>query len=313
MRLGEIKQKIDRVIVPGQNILAIDSVPLYGDQAQNIANYGILIEAIEVLVDLDWHDVEPIELEAITKEFGIAETMTLPLADFNKLTAIVGRLNVKLPVYYSILETAVSKQEEFTINIKLPSEIQSLEELSEFNKKLETLLKSFKLGDFKFRGFDRGSCWYEVLLTGALFHSYFISCLQVAQQYFKTKTAYFESAEAEINYQAAKQSSKDLTKETFQENYLAAFLEAKVREVCAEIKESYGKTQEENVSGLIIATKKLVESLGDGTEFHLSFNPPKYADERAGMLIIDYKKIEAVKKKNLPEKTQAQLSSPSDV
>ena len=46
---------------------------------------------------------------------------------------------------------------------------------------------------------------------------------------------------------------------------------------------------------LVKATTKLVEILGEGTEFHLSLNPPEYVSEQAGQLVIDYKKIEALK------------------
>jgi hypothetical protein len=61
------------------------------------------------------------------------------------------------------------------------------------------------------------------------------------------------------------------------------------------------------MSGLVIATKKLVEALGDGAEFHLSLNPPEYAKEQSGQLTIDYTKIREIQKVETPK--QAQLET----
>ena len=72
-------------------------------------------------------------------------------------------------------------------------------------------------------------------------------------------------------------------------------IEAKLREdlsgIISEINDTNGKTREELEFQLINATKDLVKELGEGTEFHLSLNPPPYAKEEGGMLKIDYSKM----------------------
>jgi hypothetical protein len=51
-----------------------------------------------------------------------------------------------MPLYYSILETMVSKQDETMINIKLPNmKIESLSDLNDFNKRVDKILKSFSI------------------------------------------------------------------------------------------------------------------------------------------------------------------------
>jgi hypothetical protein len=56
-----------------------------------------------------------------------------------------------------------------------------------------------------------------------------------------------------------------------------------------------------------MATKDLVKLLGDGVEFHLSFNPPEYANEKLGILNIDYSKMTEVEvdKNKKPKQVEA--------
>lgn len=307
MRLGEMKQKIDAVLTTG-NILSIKNTPLYGEQAQEVTNYGNLISALEILVKLDWNDIKAEELSLITSQIELSNSAILPLDTFNSLSSIVGRVNTKLPLYYSILESMVNDQDENIINVKLPKGINTFDELNEFNNKLSKIFKLFQFdGEFKFQGFDKGTDWYEVLITGTLFHAYFISCLQVAQSYYRTKTEFYNSAKAEIDYLAAKASNSDLSKDQYKDNWLSAFIESEVKRIHSEIQDTNGKTEAEANTTLVKATIKLVEALGDGAEFHLSLNPPQYALEKAGQLIIDYKKIRQTQALEAPK--QAQLET----
>lgn len=314
MRLGEIKQKIDRV-VSDEHIIVIKNLPLYGEQAQNVTNYGDLIEALETLSTFEWNDVEATELEQLVNKYPKTATATLPLADFNTLSSYVGRINTKLPLYYSILDAMVEKQDEKTINVKLPEKIKSLDDLSDFNKRISTLFKSFQIdGEFEFREFDKGTSWYEIWVTGLYSYPYFIACLKIAQEYFKMETEYFKSKEAEIAYEAAKISLSntnniDLSSEDFKKNWLEVFIKKEVSLLVEEkIKALNGSTKEELQTRLVIATTSLVKELGEGTEFHLSLNPPQYAEEQAGQLIIDYNKIRTAREIDKPKQAQIEAS-----
>lgn len=311
MRLGEIKQKIDRV-VSDSHIIVIKNLPLYGEQAQSVTNYGDLIDALETLSAFEWNDVTASELELLMNKYPKTATAILSLEDFNALSAYIGRINTKLPLYYSILDTMVEEQDEKIINIKLPEKIKSLDDLSEFNKRISTLFKSFQIeGGFEFRDFDKGTSWYEIWINGTAFYAYFIACLKVAQEYYKAEAEFFKSKKAEVDFEAAKASSgDDFTKETYKKNWLEAFIKTEVsRLVEEEIKALNGSTSQEMQTRLVIATTNLVHELGEGTEFHLSLNPPQYAEEQAGQLIIDYKKIREIK--SLDEPKQGRIEAPS--
>lgn len=313
MRLGEIKQKIDRVVAENFTIV-IKNQPLYGEQAQEITNYGDIVEALEILSKFKWNDVTKVEVEEITRVYPKQATSILPLADFNKLSAIIGRVNTTLPLYYSILDTMVEKQDEKVINIQLPGKIKSLSDLNEFNTRLSKLLKSFQIdGEFEFQQFDKGTSWYEVCVISVLTYKYFVGCLKIAQEYFKTETEYFKSREAQIAYEATKISlnnQKEITFNEYKQNWLRVLIEKEVVSLVTEkIKELNGHSLEELQTKLVTATTALVKELGEGTEFHLSLNPPQYVKEQAGQLVIEYKKIKEVN--GLDKSKQNQIAAPT--
>lgn len=309
MRLGEIKQKIDRV-VSEDFIIVVKNQPLYGEQAQEITNYGDIVEALEMLSKFEWNDITETEVDEIAKTYPKKVVATLPLVDFNKLSAIIGRVNTTLPLYYSILDTMVEEQDEKVINIQLPSKIKSLDDLNEFNTRLSKLLKTFQIdGEFEFRQFDKGTSWYEECAIGVFTYKYFVACLKIAQEYFKTEAEYFKSREAEIAYEAAKISlvsqEKEITFDEYKQNWLRVFIKQEVTSLVTEkIKELNGHSSEELQTKLVTATTALVKELGEGTEFHLSLNPPEYAREQAGQLVIDYKKIKEVNGLDKPKLNQ---------
>jgi hypothetical protein len=189
----------------------------------------------------------------------------------------------------------VEKQEEQVINIKLPEKIKNITDLDIFNKELITLFKKFNLqGEFQFKGFDKGTSWYEILITGTALYKYFLACLAVAYSIVLLKKTYFESEQAKLNYLTCLDSGKkpnEVDQKKYSEKYIEVSLEEQIKKIISEVKERNGKEEPELLSNLVLATKDLVKQLGDGVEFHLSLNPPEYADEKSGYLSIDYSKM----------------------
>ena len=311
MRLGEIKQKIDRVIAENKNI-QLKSEPLYGGQAQKVENYSEVIEVIEYISKLEWSDVKNLEVvEGLLSQYPKGNfTEVLPQDEFNKLNSYVSRINSKLPIYYSILETMVKKQDEQIINIKLPPKINTLSDLDKFNKDLEFLFKKFNLsGEFQFKGFDRGTSWYEILITGTALYKYFIACLGVACGIVHLKKTYYESEQAKLNYLTSIQDggkANDADQKLYSDKYIDVSLEAKIKEVVSEVKDRHGKEEAELINNLVMATKDLVKELGEGVEFHLSLNPPEYANEKSGRLNIDYSKMPKIESNEVKETKQVE-------
>lgn len=303
MRLGEIRNILWEALTE-DNKISLEHEPIFGGQAQIVKNYGPVMSALGLISDLSWNTTDYAPIEAIRNEYDVQlKEIQLPLDKFNQLNSYISSLNANLPVYISILETMVKDQDEKAINIKLPDNIKSLDDLTSFNKRVDKLFKSFQIdGQFEFREFDKGTSWYEIAIIGVYTYHYFIACLKIAQEYFKAESEYFKSREVKISFEASKKRNNDLTFENYKKEWLEAFIKEEVRSLVEEkIKETNGETNESLQTKLVIATTGLVKELGDGTEFHLSLNPPEYATEQAGQLVIDYKKIQLLKPENKPK------------
>lgn len=311
MRLGEIKNIVGFILNENKNI-KIEHEIIYGGQAYKVNNFLEIFEALDILSKQGWNTTDYSNVEIIKNKYITqGNPVILDASEFNQLSSYINDLNPKMPLYYSVLEYFSEKQDEKIINIQLPSKEFSFTELSEINKRLEDVLKCFNVdGPFKFRGFDKGTDWYIVLATGVLSHQYLIACLQITQEYLKTRTEYFKSEQAKLAYEAS--LSDNNSKESYdkyQEKYLNLLVKREVKKAIENIKETNGKSVEELNSHLVIATKKLVKELGDGVEFHLSLNPPEYAKERVGNLSIDYKKINMQEREGIKDEKTKQIEA----
>ncbi len=304
MRLGEIRN-IVKAVAGSNNQIVLTQEPLFGGQAHQISRYSMLIKALDVLSEQKWNDIDYSEIEAIKEAHGATSFKPqLTPAEFNELNSYVTSVNQQLPVFIGIIDTLVEPQEEQVINVKLPKDLRSLTGVSSLNTRLNKLFKLFNIdGEIRFNGFDKGTDWYSLWLTGYTTYTIFIACLQVAQEYFKARTEYFKSEKAEIDYRAGlKQQEKFDQKEfeEYQNRHLEIELERKIEKLLEKITETNGHGEAEMQSKLVKATTELVKELGSGVEFHLSLNPPSYAKEINGALTIDYKKIQEINKANNP-------------
>lgn len=296
MRLGEQKNIIDRVI-NDDNQIVIDHSPLYGGQAQKISNFGEVLDALEILSELEWNTQDYSQVEALIEKYGKTRAAQIESAEFNSLNSYISTLNQELPFYYSILETMVGEQDEKTINIKLPTRgVSSLKELATLNNRLDKILKQFNVdGQFEFHGFDRGSDWYVVVATGVLSPAFLLACLEIAKAFFETREAYYNSEKARLDYKASLKKGEQESEDDFKdytEKRKELELENSVHKAVDQMGTgSSGKSPEELKTQLIKATTELVKELEKGTEFHLSLNPPSYAEDHNSGYSIDYQKV----------------------
>ncbi|MEK6852938.1 MAG: hypothetical protein AABX59_03595 [Nanoarchaeota archaeon] len=300
MRIGEIKNIVGAVLAEN-NTLEVRHESIYGGQAYQINNFAELIEALGILSEQSWNDVDYTQVREIRARHEPTRNPTiLTNEEFNQLNSYVNNINSKVPLYYSILESLTEDQDEKTINIRLPEKMTSLSDLNRTNDRLHDTLKYFNVdGQFEFKGFDRGTEWYVLIAVGVLSHRFFITCLKIAQEYFKTRTEYFKSEEAKRAYEASlrdKEQSSEKDFDKYKEKWLSLFIREEVGKAIEQIGTA-GQTKPELHIKLVKATEKLVAELGEGTEFHLSLNPPTYAKEVGGELRIDYKKLRELKPK----------------
>lgn len=292
MRLGEIKVNLERVL-NDENKISVNAEAIFGGQAFAVKNFRDIKKALEILFDQEWNEADPSAVKKIISEHENTIEVQLPAAEFNQLNAYINSLNTKINIYYSILETMAEDQEEQIINVKLPEgKAYTLNDLAELNKRLDKMLKKFNVdGQFEFRGFDKGSAWYELYVCGALSYPFFIGCLKVAQEYFKTKTDYYNSEKAKLDYEASLKKTDKFSEtdfKSYKDRRLELQIEKEITDMIEKIDKTNGHTVPELQAKLVGATTDLIREMGEGIEFHLSFNPPEYAKEQGGSLEIDY-------------------------
>jgi len=295
MRIGEIKNIIGKVLNT-QNVIQINNDPLYAGQAYRVDNFVEIMEAVDVLISQSWNVADHSQIDLLKSEHADLKNPTvLNVTQFNQLNSYISNINSQVPLFYSVLTSLTEDQDEKTINVLLPRKINSLSELSALNERLNDILKLFNVdGQFELKGFDVGSQWYIMLATGPMTYAFIIACLKIAQEYFKARTEYFKSEEARISYETTLKDPEkdDKGYEKYQIKWLQLFIEKEVSKIIDTIGQN-GHTKPELQVKLVKATTKLVEELDEGTEFHLSLNPPDYAREESGRLEIDYRKIKA--------------------
>jgi hypothetical protein len=314
MRLGEIRN-IAQAATDDTNKLQIEYESLYGGQAYLVSNYSELLQVIDIIAEQPWNDVDVTSVSELRTEYDeSSESVEISSEEFNILNSYITAVNEKYPTFFLTVRSFVDDQDEQVINVKLPDRKRSLADLNELNSKLEKLFKEFKIdGDIQLIGFDKGTDWYVILFSGTGTFSAFIACLKVAQEIFKTRTEYYKSEKARLDYLASlkagdKSSGAGLT--AYRKRRMNLELEQLVSEATQLISDLNGRTQKELEVRLVKATQDLVEELGEDVEFHLSLNPPEYAQEHKGSLSIDYKKIRQINKQN-DDKTK-QIAPPKE-
>lgn len=326
MRIGEIRNII-RAVTDENGLILINADPIYGGQAYAVRNFKALVDAINIIANQSWNefDFSPLKLvfDKYTKDRKhIPKGVDMELADYNVLSTYVETVNTKMPTYVSVVWSLAQDQDPQVINIKIPEKYKTINNLTEFNNRLEKLFKIIDIdGDGAvFKGFDKGSDWYVVCLAGSETYHAFLASLELAQQFFTTKIEYYKSKKARLDYEAAlaiqpdgKATNTDTGFEQFKEKRMDLELEEEAKKVVEDITQPNGREHSELVTQVIKEVKGLINEMGEGVEFHLSLNPPGYATEEGGLLSIDYKKIaEHNQEQKRLEEESKQLEAPKE-
>jgi hypothetical protein len=298
VRLGEKKQKIDLVINENKQI-SLDFEIRFNGQQFFIKNYKNVLSALEILLSWD-NSLDSSIIDELSLMYGDSkDEIGITPQEHSKLNSLISQLNAKMPVYYSMLEVEVKKQDENIINIKLPDDLNSFQGLGDFNQKIKTVLKEFNIdGEFEFAGFDTGSSFLKAIAQGSVTLSFFILSLQVAQEYYKAKQEYHKSRqeslkaqELELHYRANFTNDKNFKEKEFKQ-YIDKVLELELSQKVDKIKETLKVSFNGKEGGeLVKPVKDLATELENGTEFHLSLNPPTYAKECNGIISINNQEI----------------------
>jgi hypothetical protein len=301
MRLGELKN-ILHYAVDDNGKIVVNATPVYGGQAYQIKNFLSVSNALTELKKHEWNNFDATGFINIKTKYDISGIFTITTQEYNALIQYINNINTKLPLFYSILSNMIEEQPEQLINIKLPEKDDfSLKELSDINTRLDRLFKEINIdGQYVFNGFDVGTSWYEILIIGSLTYKFFIFALKIAQEFFKTEKEFYESGKAKINYKAAllhfkdaekKASEKDI--EEYAKEVINIEINIKINNLVKELP-SNGHSENEVITKMSKTVNAITAELHKGLEFHLSLNPPKYAEEDNGKISINYEEIRQI-------------------
>lgn len=210
----------------------------------------------------------------------------------------------------------VEDQDEKTINIKLPSDLGTLDKLNKKNKELNSLLENFTVdGPFVLRTFDVGSAWYVLLALGPLSYWALIGALKIAQESFKVMTEYYKSETAKIDYRASLRDSEQYTDEGMKqycERRLRLQVDVKVADLISALGSTNGASPHELKAKFTRGVFEMTKQLREGTEFHLSLNPPEYVAEESGLINIDFEQMKKLGEevRKIAQKDEKKLLNP---
>lgn len=306
MRLGELKNILDAVL-DNDNKISLNYEQIYGGQAFRIKNYSAIIKALLELKRQEWNTNPSEQFDKIVEKYGDnAREVTLNGQEYTALVNYINAINSKMPIFYGIIDSMVKKQNEHIINVRLPEKNDiSLQELSDINTRLDKIFKEINIdGSYEFKGFDVGSSWYEILVLGAATYKFLIAALKIAQEFFKAQQEYYKSGEAKIHYEAAKADAAKGTTDKDVLDYAKRVIDKKIELAIEQTIEELPDVgnKNENITKLRKTVISISTELNNGLEFHLSLNPPKYAEEEEGKISINYEAIRQIEaEKNAPK------------
>lgn len=312
MRLKLLYKVLEEATENSQFILSAE--PIYGGQAYKVYNFKMLRQA---LLDLKGQNLMLVDISELAERIITSnkrDLVMLSSAEYAELQNFINSINQTLPTVLTVLRNFSPKQDEQILNIKLPEGLNNPEQYSNFNKRIASLFQKFGISkeNVHIVGFDSGSQWYEVLCQNASWiFPFIISCLQLALEVWKFLKDSKDKPETQFNVNIINNNfAKDGEKITI-DDYLEKVIDEKIQkgveERISKLGTPGGKTQGESTTMLVQATKELVKELGEGTEFHLSLNPPDYIKDEATTeyFTIDYNSIP---KPNKLEETKETLS-----
>jgi len=301
-----LEKKIILEDLLNNNQITIDDTVVFGGYGHLISNSSELFTALDFLSQEAWNTLDFDPIETIISKYDATEARAISIdqGEYSILNTYVDQLNQKLPIYMGIIDTLTDDQESQDLNIKLSSEIATPQELAKLTNQLVNLSKVAKIDgeDIRFKGFDKGTDWITIGMTGYATYFLIMRCLKLAQEILKTQREYFKTRKAEIDYRASLDNQNDYSKkgqEAYEKRWIQVQKEQSVGEIASEVGKHNGFEENEIREHAQKTTDALINIIGDGNEVHLSLSPPKEVSEGSdGAINIDYsflKKLDATK------------------
>lgn len=309
MRLIEAKQILDRVVNENKQVV-IENQPGFNNAVFSIPKMEDYIDFLYFVASLSFSDLKKEEIDQL--EFVRVQRDMLSQEEFNSLNSFINIANINLQTVYSVIDSFVEEQDSKLINIKIPENIKTLEELSSFNKKIEDLFKRFDYGadknNFTFSGVDKGTAWLEIVINNPSLHVDFTLSLHLALYFLQNWNSYKITNNYNLNLNIFTKNNIDKTEKDYEDTYKTEFFETELKK--DELKDKFelnGRTENEKISKIIKGAQAIIRLMEEGSELKISYNPPEYVQEGKNYFEIDYKKLPKAEIKKVEVKKNSVL------
>lgn len=309
MRIGEFKRQIDQATSENGS-LELDGVQIYGGQAYKVSNFQVKSQLVRSLsaLGLISEDVFTKDVEEIFNEVASSDSFELGASRYNQVNAVFSHINQTLPVMRKVVAAFAPAQDEKIINVKLPSDVKSFEDLDGCNKRIGTIFAKIGITEkngLEVVGFDTGSEWYQILIEDLAFFKWVIVVVGIAWSCIKMRKDWFDSEISRLTLKAMKKENDN--KLSKRDEVVRSVMEVKITEDIEKAIDDglpmFGKQKEEVVGQMTTAVHSVMDEIERGTEFHLSLNPPKSINEvQVGDLVhINYSDVYGIQEPNQDE------------
>lgn len=312
MRAVEAKYILDKIINEDKQVV-VESQPGFNNSLFSISKIDDYVEFLYLISDLSFSDVKREEIEQL--DFIKNRRDNLNQEELNLLNSLINRSNSNLRVVYSTVDFFAEEQDSKLINIKIPENIKTLEDLSYFNKKIENIFKIFDYGNDKnnytFSGVDKGTAWIEIIINNINLHIDFTLSLHLALYFVENWNGYKNTPSFNINLNIFLSEDNGKNEKDYLEKYRDVFFEAELKK--REFQDDNnlnGRFENEKITSIMKGAKSIIAIMEEGSELRISYNPPNYIKDSKNFFEIDYKKLPKIEPKIVEKKKKEELDSP---
>lgn len=167
MRLSELLSKINQITPNGDIEINFTQVPypLNGDMGYQVDNFREVIDTLSPLAGFSWFNVDESTIRALENEYANqVSPVVLTQSHFTHYQNLVKRLNQArdLNRISDVLGLAVEDQDPYSVYFKVPENVSTPDQFSEWHERMAQVLKivaSGGRGTFKISGTEQGSIW----------------------------------------------------------------------------------------------------------------------------------------------------------
>lgn len=306
MRLSEIKSKIDNIAPGGVIEIAYQRVtlPLSGGYGYEVQDFSEILDTLSPLAKFSWFNADESTITALKAEYtGISSSVTLTEAHFNAFQNVIAQINQTqdLVRVSDVLSLAVDEQDPYSVFFKVPDNVITPDQFSEWQNRISDVLKIVAAGGnatFKFAGTEQGSSWFGWLADPTTY-LLLVSVIKVA---FKSVRYLKDNPVDDVSVEALIKTFQSEITEDEMPDAVKKFREQQRQKITEDgIKEQqdalslYFKSQGVTVSVSAVGrgvNALLPEIIDNGQEVSLAWTRPEYISDSDEGLDIDLSEVD---------------------